>query len=698
MSAEREPRGRRAPFPLARALAALAVASGMALTALTAPPLTVAAHSATTAADDEIAITLIAAPAASGIVRPGEPISVRVTVTNSGDVRTGGITLRLAIDGARDADTAALSSWFGNEVVETEGNAITVAAATLSSLEPGASAVLDLIVPAAESAVSGDFGARLAAVYAEIAPDDSGAELGSGELGVDHTALVWVPDDTTAPVASTTFVAAITTPGEPAAFLSADDLERYTGVAGGLTRTLDAVAGRSVLLAIDPRILASIRLLGAQAPASATAFLARLQAVPNESFLLPWADADPLATIAANSMSLPLPEGAGIVTTVEGDGTTTPSPSPSLTPEQSITIAELTAWPVSLDKVAWAETGNLTTIAVSVLEAQGTRVLLAPGSELDQPAAVQTLDAVRVLRLDDALSTAARAASVAVSQQRFDHAMARMSALLASNATEQPGVPTLIALSRDRFAGTDRLIDTIAQTVSLPWSTGAAASAALSRDAVSGAVLDPALDESYLDAVRSALAAEADDRVFATIAVAPTAITDVRRLELLGALSLGWGARSPDALRAFVVDSIALRSAVQVVESSDITLLADRASLPVTVQNSLDVAVRVFVRVEPDTAQLRVVDSRVETLVEPNSQTRALVPVESLTNGQVDITVTVRDDESRVVGSPTRVALNLQAGWETAGTIAIAIALVLLLVFGIARDIRKRRRHRAEQA
>ena len=73
-------------------------------------------------------------------------------------------------------------------------------------------------------------------------------------------------------------------------------------------------------------------------------------------------------------------------------------------------------------------------------------------------------------------------------------------------------------------------------------------------------------------------------------------------------------------------------------ESSSITLFADRASLPVTVQNDLDVAVRVFVRVDPDTTQLRVLDQRVEVLVEPRSQTRALVPVESLTNGQVDIT------------------------------------------------------------
>ena len=135
---------------------------------------------------------------------------------------------------------------------------------------------------------------------------------------------------------------------------------------------------------------------------------------------------------------------------------------------------------------------------------------------------------------------------------------------------------------------------------------------------------------------------------------------------------------------------------MQVVESSAITLLADRASLPVTVQNDLGVAVRVFVRVEPDTAQLRVVDPRVETLVEPLSQTRALVPVESLTNGQVDITVTVQDAESRPIGTPTRVSLNLQAGWETAGTIAVAVALVLLLTVGITRDIRKRRRAKDE--
>ncbi len=674
--------------PLLRSLVVVGLAMGIVLAPHAAPALTSPAPATATDPVAGAAIDLVAAPAASGVVRPGEPLSVRVTVTNTGDQPTGPIEVALAIDGARSVDAQQLASWFDGGTIEADDRA--VATATLTSLEPGASAVLDLIVPAAESVVSGAFGPRLASVRAVLAE----AEVDEPPMA-DRTALVWVPDSGAVPVAGTSFVAAIATPGEPGAFLDAATLERYTTDVGALSRTLDAVAGRPVLLAIDPRIIASTRLLGAAAPASATAFLQRLQAAPNESFLLPWADADPAVTIAAAGTPLPLPEGAGIPAAEPGAEQGTPSPSPS--PEQSLALDELAAWPATLDGVDWTTTNTLTASAVAVLADQGTGVLIAPGSSLAERAPVQQLDSVRVLRADDALSAAAREAAHSVSQQRFDRAMARVSGLLAADAQGESGIPALIALSRDRLAGSDRLLDTIAQTVALPWAAGTTASAMLERSGVPSAVVEPALDEGRLEAARMALGAEAADRVFATIAVTPAAITDIRRLELLSALSAGWGERSIEALQAFSAASSALRSSVQVVESSAITLLADRASLPVTVQNDLGVAVRVFVRVEPDTAQLRVVDPRVETLVEPLSQTRALVPVESLTNGEVDITVTVQDAESRPIGSPTRVSLNLQAGWETAGTIAVAVALVLLLTIGIARDIRKRRRPAPEE-
>jgi hypothetical protein len=311
---------------------------------------------------------------------------------------------------------------------------------------------------------------------------------------------------------------------------------------------------------------------------------------------------------------------------------------------------------------------------------------------------VQTAGFLQVLRVDAVIAKEAQNASLAESQQGFDRAVARLSGLLAANAQSAPATPTVIPFSRQAPAGADRLIDTIVQTVSLPWVTGSAAPITLDAPTDEAVILPAAGDEVLTAAVQAALAAEAADRVFAEIAVAPSDITDIRRLELLAALSLGWGKGATDALQSFATASAALRTSVQIVESSDITLLADRASLPITVQNQLDVAVRVFVRVDPDTAQLQVVNGDVETIIEPRSQTRARVPVESLTNGQVGITVSLHDDQNRSIGEPTRVSLNLQAGWETAGTIAVTAALVLLLTWGLARDIRKRRLRRTPES
>ena len=52
--------------------------------------------------------------------------------------------------------------------------------------------------------------------------------------------------------------------------------------------------------------------------------------------------------------------------------------------------------------------------------------------------------------------------------------------------------------------------------------------------------------------------------------------------------------------------------------------------------------------------------------------------MQSLTNGTVDITVTLRDDAGTTVGDAATLELNLQAGWETAGTVAIAAIIALL--------------------
>lgn len=693
MSAAQKQGGRRAPL---RQVLALAAALSAVVTAGGVP----SASTTAVAAIEEAAIQLLAAPSAGGTVLEGQPLIIRVTLSNTGSRSIDALRVELRLDGARAAPPTELADWFDGDALPSEpslGDDAVAATATIDALAAGGSAVLDLVVPAQNALWAGSFGARLA----EVSVTD-----GTGWLAVDRTAVVRVPTGASLPKVATTFVQPLTTPGDSSGLLSAEALEIATAETGALSRALSASVGRPVLLAIDPRIVASIRALGDSAPASAISFLERVTAAPNESFLLPWADADPVAPLDAAQVVLPRPEGTGrplVDALVNGpEATSDPSTEPDSGSADAETVASTT--PVdglidvvpTLDGVLWPGRAGFSSGALDALIADGARLIVTPSSILQRDDAVQRYGDTVLLRADEALSAAAQSAAGASSPQQFDRAMARVSALLAAIAATDPAPAAIIPLSREAAAGGNRLLDTLAQTASLPWTTTASiASVTTATSSTTAVLIDPVVDEVRAGAVVAALDAEAADRQFAQIAFTPAVITDSRRLELLAALSLGWGDTSVDAMRGFVGDSQQLRSSVQVVESSAILLLTDRATLPVTVQNNLDVAVRVFVRVDPDTARLRVLNKNVEATVEPQSQTRTLVPVESLTNGEVGITVTVQDAQGRALSEPTRVALSLQAGWETAGIIVVALTIVGLFVVGIARDLRKRRRRNA---
>ena len=73
-----------------------------------------------------------------------------------------------------------------------------------------------------------------------------------------------------------------------------------------LTRQLDGLIGHpSVAIGIDPMILASIRVLGTSAPASATQWLVSLSLLPNDVFSLGFGDAD-LAGQFQSGLTAPL--------------------------------------------------------------------------------------------------------------------------------------------------------------------------------------------------------------------------------------------------------------------------------------------------------------------------------------------------------------------------------------------------------
>src|SRR5690606_22917081 len=91
----------------------------------------------------------------------------------------------------------------------------------------------------------------------------------------------------------------------------AEELAQLTGPTGDLTRQIDAVAGTPVAIALDPQIVASIRVLGAAAPESARQWLARLGALSNEIFLLGYGDADLGAAIRTGTLDALQPSGFG---------------------------------------------------------------------------------------------------------------------------------------------------------------------------------------------------------------------------------------------------------------------------------------------------------------------------------------------------------------------------------------------------
>jgi len=95
--------------------------------------------------------------------------------------------------------------------------------------------------------------------------------------------------------------------GGASGIFSAAELEAATNPGGYLDRLLSAVEGTSATLAIDPMLLASIRILGNEAPSSALRWLQSLSSLPNDTFALTYADSDITLALQAGSKTVLAP-------------------------------------------------------------------------------------------------------------------------------------------------------------------------------------------------------------------------------------------------------------------------------------------------------------------------------------------------------------------------------------------------------
>lgn len=496
-----------------------------------------------------------------------------------------------------------------------------------------------------------------------------------------------------------TVVVPIVVPEPTAPFISPDALEQYTRPQGLLTRQLDSVINRPVTLAIDPRIIVSIRILGTDAPASATEWLDRLASAGNETFALTYADTDiTLATQAGQdrvtepgSFDFAIDPARFVAAT---DGTPAPTPPPGA-PELP-TSESLVEWDYTLESIAWPRGGTVSTPDLEAIAASGFEtVMLSSGNvTVGESEALAEVGSSTAVVEDDAFSSAVRVAAASVSPEGLQSALAALEAQLDS-------APGTVVATLDRHvpvSGT-QLAETIDALQANPLVRFATLARVLGQTPAAGELVESFHDETRIAETRRLFDAEEREHRFAVIAERPGDITDSRRLQLLALLSTSWTGNPSGwtiGVDDFLADSTVLLDSVQIVASSSINLLADSASLPVSVSNALDQAVTVYITVRPRAPLLAVKDDRVELVIEPNSQAKGQVPVQSISNGTVMVAASLTSASGESIGGTTLTEINVQAGWETPIVLVVAGIVVTVFTVGIVRNILRRRRTSAE--
>lgn len=522
------------------------------------------------------------------------------------------------------------------------------------------------------------------------------------------TAAPAVAETTAGPPTEVAIVVAITVPASATGLISAVDLGSYTSPIGILTRQLDQVVDRPVTLGIDPRIIASIRILGSSAPESAVSWLDRLDAATNETFALSWADSDLTLGLEAGSASVLAPEsldfainpalfGAAVE---EPTATPTATPPPvdpdDNTPPPLPTTESLLAWDYTLGSVGWPDADTVTTATYSTLaESFETTVIASSNlSGLSTVASTATIGDSSAVVVDTPLSTLFSTAVGAIPGEDVDSALADFSAATSSTESAVITLDRSMAVSDSNLGATvDALaLDPALQLVGL--------SAVVDNTGAVATIADLPHDPAVVATVAELLGLESLDGEFAQIAEDPSLITSAGRLDLLSTLSNQWDSKpvalatATDELRTASVD---LRASVKIIRSSSITLLSDRGSLPVTVSNDLDQPVTVYVTVRPLTPLIRVENPLVELVIEPHSQRKAQIPVQSISNGVVDLEISLHGSASQQIGYTTYVSTTVQAGWETPFTVVVAVLVFLVFLFGIVRTVLRRRKLRTER-
>lgn len=511
----------------------------------------------------------------------------------------------------------------------------------------------------------------------------------------------------------------ITVPTNETGIISSEELADYTGVTGALTRLLDAAVNRPVALAIDPMIIASIRVLGTSAPATATNWLDRLSQANNETFALPYADADVAAQVQAGLTTVLGPTSFGFALAPENFAAPLPvespgelgvgaTPAPTPTPGDETgnepvlpTMEELLSWPYTLGGIAWPAADTVSAATPGALAMNGYGSTIVSESNL---VAVETGASSASARAGDAAllvadSELGAALNDAVSAKRegdWQIAMTHANELIsASVGTSNALLATLPRAWPENPSALSATINTLEQH---PGASIVPLSSVQAMPQAQVAIADLGESPDRLASINTLLTRETQLAGFSTALADPSTLTGSERLRLLALLGVPWLADEAQWHTAVSKDlqrSSDILNSISVVSNSSILVVSGHAQFPVTVQNNFTEAVTLRVTLSPSNGRL-VVDEPSEATIEAGSSSTVLVPVNArVGNGLVNVSVTLTSLDGVQLEAPATIPVDVRADWEGVGAALLGGAILLFFGFGVFRNIRRQRRERA---
>lgn len=352
----------------------------------------------------------------------------------------------------------------------------------------------------------------------------------------------------------------------------------------------------------------------------------------------------------------------------------------------------------SLPWLAVAATADDATAALAT-NAGAVAVLADPRwSGNGQPAAsvvtavpVDDLDLAPVILPDPALS-----ATLASQPPTHPATTARVLAVAALRAGDGAG-SVVVAPGDGWVVDGTRPSRAVAMLLNAPFVTARPLTAALSDpDRVSVDLPDntPSAADSGSDLAVGAVSALDRLDVMASAADAPSAMVADARRAVFTAMSLADRAdpeRRATEFAAAADRAESVINAVVVTSGNTLNLVSSTGDVPLTVQNNLDVAVTVRVAMTSRSPAL-VTKAQPTATVEAGSEATVLVPVTAVSNGDVNVSVALRNEDGQTVAVAQTLRIKVRAQWGNAATGVFTAGLVVLLIAGIVRTARRGRK------